>query len=119
MSEPRHVLDRRFAVENEDWMSRRWAFVLLACCAALATGGRARAEDISVYGLELEVSDERERLLIFADAPIEPQLLPVDERTLMIALPGSRLDASAPTNITPPAAGTVARVTAFDRADPP
>jgi hypothetical protein len=100
-------------------MHRRCAFALLVICAALAGAERAAAGDVSVYGLELEVSEDRERLLIFADAPLEPQLVTVDERTLMIALPGSRLDASAPTNITPSAAGTIARVTAFDRADPP
>ena len=81
-------------------------------------GARARATSRSTASSS-RCSEERERLLIFADAPIEPQLLPVDERTLMIALPGSRLDASAPTQITPSAAGTVVRVTAFDRADPP
>jgi len=98
-------------------MDRRRVFALLAGCAFVAAGGRAAARDISVYGIELEVSAERERLLIFADAPLSPQLLPVDERTLMIVLPGSVLDPSAPTQIVPKVAGTVARVTAFERAE--
>jgi general secretion pathway protein D len=97
-------------------MARRRALALLASCAALVVSGQAGAREISVYGIELEVSEERERLLIFADAPIEPQLLPVDERTLMVALPGSVLDPSAPTQVTPVVQGTVVRVTAFDRA---
>src|SRR5262245_11975144 len=98
-------------------MDRRRVLALLACCAFVAAGGRAAARDTSVYGIELEVSAERERLLIFADAPITPQLLPVDERTLMIALPGAVLDPSAPTQIVPKEQGTVVRVTAFERAE--
>src|SRR5258705_11997216 len=86
-------------------MDRRRVFALLAGCAFVAAAGRAAARDISVYGVELEVSAERERLLIFADAPISPQLLPVAERTLMIALPGSVLDRTAPTLIVPNVAG--------------
>jgi len=90
-------------------MHRRGTLALLSC-AALATAAPARAGDVSVYGLELEVTAERERLLIFADAPLEPQLLPVDDRTLMVALPGAVLDPSAPTQITPVAQGTVTRL---------
>jgi hypothetical protein len=98
-------------------MDRRRALALLACCVFVAWGGRAAARDTQVYGIELEVSAERERLLIFADAPLAPQLVPVDERTMMIALPGSVLDPSAPTQIVPKAQGTVVRVTAFERAE--
>ena len=98
-------------------MYRRPALALLAFCALALASSRAAARDIAVYGLELEVSAERERLLIFSDAPLSPQLLPVDERTLMIALPGSVLDASAPTQIVPKVQGTVVRVTAFERAE--
>jgi general secretion pathway protein D len=96
-------------------MDRRRALVLLACWAVLGASERAFAREISVYGIELETSEERERLLIFADAPIEPELLPFDERTLMIALPGAVLDPSAPTLVTPKVQGTIVRVTAFDR----
>jgi general secretion pathway protein D len=98
-------------------MDRRTAFALLASCAWLAGGPRAEAREIAVYGLELDVDADRERLLVFADAPIEPTLIPVDEHTLMIGLPGAVLDPTAPTDITPKVQGTVSRVTAFDRAE--
>src|SRR5258706_4121700 len=98
-------------------MNRRMALGLLASCAWLAAGPRAHAREIAVYGFELDVDADRERLLVFADAPIEPKLIPVDERTLMIGLPGAVLDPTAPTDITPAVQGTVARVTAFDRAE--
>src|SRR5262245_26043773 len=97
-------------------MDRCRAFALLAS-AVLALSARAQERQISVYGLELEVGAERERLLIFADAPLEPQILPVDDRTMMVALPGAVLDPSAPTQITPATQGTVTNVTAFDRAE--
>ena len=80
-------------------MNRRLVSAWLACCALVIAGRHAQAADVAVYGLELEVSAQRERLLIFADAPLSPQILPVDERTVMIALPGSVLDSSAPTQI--------------------
>src|ERR1700752_1584715 len=84
-------------------MHRRCAFFLLAGCAWLAARGAQAASGVSVYGLELEVTAEGERLLIFADARLEPRLIPVDDRTLMVALPGSVLDPSAPTQLTPTA----------------
>ena len=98
-------------------MDRRRALALLAWCAFAGAGGRADARDVSVHRIELDVSADRERLLIIADAPLSPQLLPVDERTLMISLPGSVLDPSAPTQIVPKVQGTVVRVTAFERAE--
>jgi type II secretory pathway component GspD/PulD (secretin) len=98
-------------------MDRRKLFVLLAAAHRLPVGRPVDAREIAVYGLELDVDADRERLLVFADAAIEPTLIPVDERTLMIGLPGAVLDPTAPTDITPKVQGTVARVTAFDRAE--
>jgi general secretion pathway protein D len=45
------------------------------------------------------------------------QLLESDAQTLVLSLPGTRLDPSAPTRLQPDAGGPVTRVTAFDRAD--
>ena len=84
-------------------------------CAWLAVGLPVAAEP-RVYGVELEVSEERERLLVFADAPLPPRWIQVDERTGMLALSGASLDPSAPTLIVPSAQGTVRRVTLFERA---
>ncbi len=99
-------------------MHHRCAFPLLALCVWLAAALPAPSgAEIAVYGFELDVDEARERLLIFADAPLVPELIPVDERTLMVSLPGAVLDPTAPTQIQPVTQGTVQRVTAFDRAD--
>ena len=100
-------------------MTRFRPVFCLWLAVALGLGATpAHGEPVAVYGLELEVDQERERLLIFSGAPIEPRLIPVDDRTVMVALPGTFLDPSAPTRIVPGKQGTVRRVTAFDRSEP-
>lgn len=91
------------------------ALLRLAVCALLAGGlPVGAAAQIAVTGIELDVDDERERLMVFADAPLTAREIEVDERTFMLALPGAQLDPSAPTQIAPTAQGMVRRVNAFD-----
>ncbi|MEM7408705.1 MAG: secretin N-terminal domain-containing protein [Myxococcota bacterium] len=96
----------------------RPVFGTLVALALLGVAGATHAQEpVAVYGLELEVDEDRERLLIFSGAPVTPRLVPVDDRTLMLALPGTFLDPSAPTRIVPGRQGTVRRITSFDRAE--
>lgn len=72
------------------------------------------AAEVSVTGLELRVDAGEERLRVFADGPLEPRVVELDERTWMVALPGAVLADTAPTRIAPTAQGVVRRVAAFD-----
>ncbi len=93
--------------------SRAWLLLSVVWPAALAQA----AEPARVYGIELESHAERQRLLLFADAPIAFELIEADPRTLIVSLPGAVLDPSAPRRVLPAQPGPVSHVTAFDRAD--
>ena len=62
--------------------------------AAPAARGPAR-----VYGVEVESSASRDRVLVFADGPMRPQLLELDRGTVVLVFPGAALDPSAPTSV--------------------
>lgn len=93
------------------------AYGLLLAFLWLAAPSAAQPGPGSVYGLELDVSADRERLLVFADRELEPRLEAVDAETLMLVLPGMALDPSAPERLTPAPGGRVVRATAFERLD--
>jgi type II secretory pathway component GspD/PulD (secretin) len=57
-------------------------------------------------------------VLLHADAPVEPRLVEIDPRNVMVSLPGASLAPTATTLLSPLAQGSVVRVTAFDRARP-
>jgi len=88
-----------------------WIVPLLPILAAAEEGATVR-------DVVLEVDAEGERVLIQLDAPVEPRLIEIDPRNVMVALPGTSLDPTAPTLLSPVAQGSVVRVTAFDRARP-
>lgn len=92
------------------------AIVALVLCTWVAgVLPAAGAEPVRIHGLELEVGEARERLLVLSGAPLEPRVEQVDPRTVMLILPGAQLDGSAPTRIAPEGRGTVERVTAYER----
>jgi general secretion pathway protein D len=112
---PRHHRGSRRP--NRPWRRVAGA-VLPALCASLAAALPAAAQpaqSIRVHGLEFEAKAERERLLIFADAPIEPRSETPDRGTLVIELDGGELDPSTPKRIAPETAGTVQSVTVVQR----
>jgi len=73
----------------------------------LALVAPAAAAPVEVYGIELEVRGEQERVLVFADAPLAARLEELDAERLLLVLPGAVLDDSAPRRVDPPAGGTV------------
>jgi general secretion pathway protein D len=95
----------------------RWSRIWLLLAVLLQAAPGAAVEPVRVYGLELESRGERQRLLVFAEEPVEPALIEADDRTLILSLPGAILDPSAPRRVLPAEPGPVSRVTAFDRAD--
>ena len=104
----------------------RAAGALLLGCALVAAGAavaqpRPEAPDqrTRVYGIEVESSLERDRLLVFADGLLRPKLVEVDRGTVMLSLPGARLDPTAPTRLAPGRGAAIRMVTVFETADEP
>jgi general secretion pathway protein D len=96
--------------------------VLLAGALLPAAGGAQPAvtgEPSRIYGIEVEPSPARDRVLVFADGLLRPQLSEVDAGTVMLSFPGSRLDPSAPRRVDPEPGGAVHGVTVFETADEP
>ncbi len=95
----------------------RWARLLLSLAAALQAGPALAAEPVRVYGLERESHIGRERLLVFAEAPVRYELTESEPGTLILAIPGAALDPSAPRRVEGAPEGSIRRVSAFERAD--
>ena len=101
----------------------RAAAVLLAGCLLLAGASGAQpavtGKPARIYGVEVESSPVRDRLLVFADGFLRPAITEVDAQTLMLAFPGATLDPSTPREVTPDPGGMVNSVTVFETADEP
>ena len=63
---------------------------------ALLVWAQAAAAVTRVYGLEHGIEGATERVLVFADGPVTPQLVERDPRNAELTLPGAGLDPSAP-----------------------
>ncbi|MGH0030109.1 MAG: secretin N-terminal domain-containing protein, partial [Myxococcota bacterium] len=100
------------------------AALLPAAAAAQDPAGQgATADDdrVRVYGVEIESSLERDRVLVFADGLLRPKLVEVDRASVMLTFPGSRLDPSTPKRLTPkdPRVAAVKLVSVFETARDP
>lgn len=97
----------------------RGAGALLVACVLLAGELHAQAEgppQARIYGVEVEASVARDRLLVFADGPVRPKLEEVDRGTVMLVFPGASLDPSAPSRVATDPDGALKSVTVFETA---
>jgi general secretion pathway protein D len=88
--------------------ARRGALAL-ALVASLHLGA-SPGPPVAVYGAELFSDGATERVLVFADRPVEAHLERVDAETCRVWIEGAVLDDSAPRRIAPPAPGEVSTV---------
>lgn len=93
-------------------MTGRLRALLALLPGLLAASGEA---PVRVYGVEHEVRGERERVLVFADAPVEPHLEASASGAWVVVLPGAVLDPSARERVRPAAAGSVASIAVEER----
>ena len=78
--------------------------------AAPVESGRA---PVRIYGVELQAGADRDRVLVFAEAPIAAEVSTPDATTVLVRLPGATLDARAARRITPEVGGAVSEIVAF------
>ena len=93
--------------------------LLPLCCVLIASGLHAQpAPDAGarVYGVEVEASATHDRVLVFGNGPLQPQVEQPDRGSTVLVFPRARLDPSAPRQVQPPAGGVVHRVSVSETA---
>ena len=82
-------------------LTARGGALLLALLVPVLLGAAQapRTPPVAVYGIELDALGERERVLVFAEQPLEGRLEEPDPETLLLVIPGAVLDPSAPMSV--------------------
>jgi len=99
-------------------LTARRGVALLALLAPVLLGAAQapRTPPVAVYGIELDVLGERERVLVFAEQPLEGRLEEQGPETLLVVIPGAVLDPSAPARVAGAPGAGVRLVTAEEAA---
>jgi type IV pilus assembly protein PilQ len=79
--------------------------------AAPAAGGKAQM----VHGVQLDVAEGQDRVVIVTDAPADYAVTEVDDKTLMVQVRGAHIQPEAAVRLTPEQPGVVAMVAAFEQ----
>jgi type IV pilus assembly protein PilQ len=69
----------------------------------------------SIYGIEFDNQDNRDRIVVLGDAPVDYAVFEPSPETVIISLQGAKVDPEAAVRITPEPGGPVSLVTAFDQ----
>jgi len=69
----------------------------------------------AIYGIEFDAQDNRDRIVVLGDAPVDYKLFAPTTETLIISLMRAKIDPEAAVRITPEPGGPVSLVTAFDQ----
>ena len=69
----------------------------------------------AIYGIEFDEQDNRDRIVVLADSPVEYRLFEPTAETVIISLENATIDPEAVVRITPESGGPVSLVTAFDQ----
>ena len=77
--------------------------------------GKGKSSPAAIYGIEFDGQDNRDRIVVLGDSPVEYKLYEPTPDTLIISLAGARIDPEAAVRITPKPGGPVSLVTAFDQ----
>jgi type IV pilus assembly protein PilQ len=92
--------------------------------AAEATADETPAADVAdatgpvtIYGVEFDAQDERDRIVVLGERPIDYIVYEPDPETLVLSFEKAVIDPEAAVRITPEAGGPVSLVTAFAQPD--
>jgi type IV pilus assembly protein PilQ len=72
---------------------------------------------VTIYGVEFDAQDERDRIVVLGERPIEYVVYEPDPETLVLSFEKAVIDPEAAVRITPEAGGPVSLVTAFAQPD--
>jgi type IV pilus assembly protein PilQ len=72
---------------------------------------------VTIYGVEFDAQDERDRIVVLGERPIDYVVYEPDPETLVLSFEQAVIDPEAAVRITPEAGGPVSLVTAFAQPD--
>jgi type IV pilus assembly protein PilQ len=72
---------------------------------------------VTIYGVEFDVQDGRDRVAVLAEEPVDFLVYEPDPETVVLSIQGAMIDPEAAVRIAPDAGGPVSLVTAFDQPD--
>lgn len=90
------------------------ALLLGVCLACLVGEAGAETPPVSVYGIEIDVRGEQERVLVFGSRDLGSRVTERGPERVELLLPRAVLDPTAPTRVQPLRAGAVLEVRAVE-----
>ncbi len=107
-------------LEGSGWMAPGSGAVAAAKAAAeqvpaTTVASRPGAGLATVQGVEFDTQAERDRITVVADRPLEYVVHQPDSDTVVVSVPGARLQPDLDPRIAPPPGGPVSLVTAFEQ----
>lgn len=85
--------------------------------AAAAMEPAKAPRPVTVYGVEFDVREDHDRVVVLGDAPADYLVYEPDPETVVLSIAGSVLDRDAAVRIAPQEPGPVSLVTAFEQPD--
>ncbi len=82
-----------------------------------AAGAADASGPVTIYGVEFDAQDERDRIVVLGERPIDYVVYEPDPETLVLSFEKAVIDPEAAVRITPEAGGPVSLVTAFAQPD--
>ncbi len=83
----------------------------------LAAGAADASGPVTIYGVEYDAQDERDRIVVLGERPIDYVVYEPDPETLVLSMERATIDPEAAVRITPEPGGPVSLVTAFAQPD--
>jgi len=84
-----------------------------AAPAAPADAAAAASGPVTIYGVEFDAQDARDRIVVLGERPIDYVVYEPDPETMVLSFEQATIDPEAAVRITPEAGGPVSLVTAF------
>jgi type IV pilus assembly protein PilQ len=71
----------------------------------------------TIYGVEFDTQDERDRIVVVGDQPVDYIVYEPDPETVVLSFAGADIDPEAAVRIAPESSGPVSLITAFEQPD--
>jgi type IV pilus assembly protein PilQ len=84
---------------------------------AMAESASEAGAPVTIYGVEFDAQDERDRIVVLGERPVDYVVYEPDPETLVVSIERAAIDPEAAVRITPEAGGPVSLVTAFAQPD--